>query len=58
MSNGSELADDFTLRDFFAGLALQGLLANPNTPQNTPHWVADDAYTAADAMLAAREKKT
>lgn len=57
MTNGSELADDFTLRDFFAGLAMQGILANPNTMQNTPYYVAEDAYKAADAMLDLRERK-
>ena len=56
-NNGSELADDFTLRDFFAGLAMQGILANPNTMQNTPYYVAEDAYKVAAAMLDLRERK-
>lgn len=42
------------LRDWFAGQALAGLLSNPahdGMPCN--HW-ASDAYSMADAMLAAR----
>ena len=45
-----------TLRDYFAGQALAGILANPN-------WVgswqdaAKHAYLSADAMLAERTKE-
>ena len=49
-----------TLRDHFAAKAMQGILANPGQPDNvnseTAAWVAKDAYTVADAILAARNK--
>ncbi len=53
-----------TLRDWFAGQALKGMLANPKWPdvgdgglpageeECAAHW----AYGFADAMLAAREE--
>jgi len=44
-----------TLRDWFAGQALAGLLAG-TLPPAIP-MMADDAYKQADAMLAARESK-
>jgi hypothetical protein len=47
---------DMTLRDWFAGMALQGIMANTKF---TAVWRAaemvDYAYRAADAMLEARE---
>ena len=57
-----------TLRDYFAGQALAGLLANPGGPvqaNNACGWtfancgihdVAQEAYGLADAMLAQRSK--
>lgn len=57
-----------SLRDWFAGLAMQGLLANPGGPiqangMNGWNWcnctvenVADFAWHIADAMLKAREE--
>lgn len=57
-----------SLRDWFAGLALQGLLANSGGPvqrHNERGWdfvncelkeVAYTAYAVADAMLKAREE--
>jgi len=55
--------DDFiyesgmTLRDYFAGQALAGLLANTNLLEklNTVKIPAMNAYALADAMLAERE---
>lgn len=47
-----------TLRDWFAGMALQGLLGLVNPRVSYEHGtktVARDAYMFADAMLAARE---
>jgi hypothetical protein len=47
-----------SLRDWFAGQALMGLIAGRNYDMSTPHVVdrAGDAYTIADAMIAEREK--
>lgn len=57
-----------TLRDWFAGLAMQGLLANPGGPIQangmsgwnwcncSPEDAVNLAYSIADAMLKAREE--
>lgn len=45
-----------TLRDYFAGQALAGALADP-TCDVSPVELAKIAYREADAMLAAREAK-
>ena len=42
-----------TLRDYFAAKAMQGLLTSGDY---TWSHAADDAYSMADAMLAAREE--
>ena len=42
-----------TLRDYFAAKAMQGILADPNTPEIMD--IAGAAYEVADAMLKARE---
>jgi hypothetical protein len=42
------------LRDYFAAAALTGLLANASEVNDE---LAAEAFTAADAMLAARERK-
>lgn len=44
-----------TLRDYFAGQALVGILAANRTGFNDV--AAEEAYEAADAMLAEREKE-
>lgn len=45
-----------TLRDYFAGQALAGILANPhNRHEVTFQQMADDAYRFAFAMLEARK---
>jgi hypothetical protein len=46
-----------SLRDYFAAAAMQGTLAGPTGGPNTYEGLADAAYSAADAMLAARERK-
>ena len=50
-----------TLRDWFAGQALAGILASPsrqNEPaQGNDKILAEWSYLAADAMIAAREAK-
>ena len=45
------------LRDYFAAAALQGFCAHPHRPEGSYEQAADWAYQAADAMLAARERK-
>ena len=47
--------EDAGLRDHFAGLAMQGLLACPVQPQSGPEMYARDAYAVADAMLEVRK---
>jgi hypothetical protein len=49
-----------TVRDYFAAKAMGGILADPNVKLdgNRPTFLADLAYTVADAMLAAREKQS
>lgn len=49
--------DGMSLRDWFAGQALTGLLAFPNSHLDTTiPTFCDNAYAYADAMLAARER--
>lgn len=52
-----------SLRDWFAGMALQGMLAHstrykprPGTSSNWHEAISEEAYQLADAMLAEREK--
>jgi len=45
-----------SIRDWFAGMALQGIIANLHcTPEVTFNQCSGRAYAMADAMLAARE---
>lgn len=56
------LSDGMTLRDWFAGQALSGLMANANMPfapdyaECEPGQIAAASYDIADAMLAARKE--
>jgi len=43
------------LRDYFAAMALQGLLSDPNVRQSWDKF-AEDAYEMADAMMEARKQ--
>lgn len=52
MPNGHDMG--MTLRDWFAGQALPGIIAQPNLEGHNPAVVAKWAYEYADAMLAAR----
>lgn len=45
-----------TLRDYFAGKALCGLMADPDVLGLYPHEYAQQAYICADAMMEARKK--
>jgi len=47
-------ARDMTLRDWYAGLAMQGRVANEAT---FVKWNSQKSYEFADAMLKAREAK-
>jgi hypothetical protein len=64
MARTGGFAKDITLRDHYAGLAMQGMFANPcdsHDPDEETYeeYVAEIgrcAYLMADAMLKAREK--
>ena len=50
--------DGMSLRDWFAGMALQGVLSNSDAfAKMKDQQVAECAYAAADAMLAARKEQ-
>jgi len=60
VKNGGHL-ESLTLRDHFAGLAMQGLLATGADYEDDIHgsgwnWVAAASYKMADAMLKERAK--
>jgi hypothetical protein len=50
------VSEGMSLRDYFAGQALAGIMAG-NYTSNSLKWVPGEAYALADAMLAARERK-
>jgi hypothetical protein len=54
-SPGSEVAWGMSLRDWFAGQALVGMLACPDVSGDRES-IAKSAYTYADTMLRARER--
>ena len=58
MSKTGGFARDMTLRDHFAGLAMQGLLSGLLADGQDIHWdeISRNAYWQADAMLKAKEK--
>lgn len=50
--------EGMTLRDYFAAKAMQAMLSSPNCPMHVKEsQLAIQAYSAADAMLEAREQK-
>ena len=57
-------AKDMTMRDYFAGLAMQGMFANPEDIHRADEETYEEyvwgigrcAYLMADAMLKAREQ--
>ena len=55
----AEPPSTMSLRDYFAGQALTGMMAsrNPTTPRFHPEEDAAYVYAVADAMLKAREEK-
>ena len=54
-------AKDMTLRDYYAGLAMQGMLSNEKLHKQIlevgQSWIEESAWAVADAMLKAREAK-
>jgi hypothetical protein len=56
----SVIQPGMSLRDWFAGMALQGTIASyagANCPDPSPDRLAETAYLRADAMLAERNKQ-
>lgn len=49
-------ATGLTKREYFAGLAMQGLQAHPLTGENTTLWIAATSVEMADALLAELQK--
>ncbi len=49
------LAGRVALRDYFAGLAMQGMMQGVEEPNG--EWIARRSYDVADAMLARRRKR-
>jgi hypothetical protein len=48
------MPSELTLRDYFAAMAMQGLLANQEHSELSVKDIADIAYAQADAMLKER----
>jgi hypothetical protein len=55
--SGLQFSTGMTLRDWFAGMALQAKATRLNNPHNHRDILAADCYDIADAMIAAREVK-
>ena len=54
MEKTGGFAKDMTLHQWYAGMAMQGILADPGTPEIMD--IVGAAHEMADAMLKAREK--
>ena len=54
-------AKDMTMRDHYAGLAMQGMLSNEKLHKQIleagQSWIEESAWAVADAMLKARDAK-
>lgn len=54
-------ARDMTMRDWYAGLAMQGMLSNEKLHKQIlevgQSWIEESAWAVADAMLKARGAK-
>lgn len=58
ISKAGGYARDMTLRDHYAGLAMQAMIAHPDSDDySDAREYANGAYVMADAMLKAREGK-
>jgi len=54
--NITDLESGMSLRDWFAGIAMQGMLihhgvVSPKAPLGESKYISDDAYAMADAMI-------
>ena len=47
--------NNLTLRDYFAGLAMQGILSNSDVMNSDA--ISKDAYTTADSMIKERKSQ-
>lgn len=50
----SGISTGMTLRDYFAGLAMQGIMVGDNPASHYPKTVSEWAYSIADEMLKQR----
>jgi hypothetical protein len=57
MQKTGGFARDMTLRDYYAGLAMQGMYTSKSFPTGVMADTAIEAYQMADVMLKAREAK-
>jgi len=57
LANGTDNFSGMSLRDWFAGQALAGMLGNTDWSSASGQDLADFAFEASDAMLAARKEK-
>jgi len=57
LTKNGGFAKDMTMRDHYAGLAMQGLIARADWDTDNPDFYSAWAYSMADAMLKAREAK-
>ena len=53
----NHVSPGMTLRDFFAGQALVGFLANSISDNETFGDIAENCFKAADAMLVEKDKR-
>lgn len=51
-----EILRDISLRDWFAGMALQGMIASNTEGLKAPDYWSRMAYNIADSMLTERSK--
>ncbi len=54
--NGSVVYMGMDLRDWFAGMAMMGMIASQKLPTGIMIDTAEEAYVMADHMMKAREK--
>ncbi len=50
-NNGGYQQDGLTKLEYFAGLAMQGMLANPQFIERDPETIAEDSFCYAKALL-------